>query len=208
MTMAINLPVGFANASVQFTGASVPHGAAITWGVGGAGVFGTPTAVAQKIIDLWVANMPTLFSGSLTLSLCHVKFGPMDDGASGDASSAAAGTATGTGSTPNTAMLVRKNTATGGKRGSGRLFHPGVPEESIDSSGNLISAYRTSAQTKWQTFLAALETAGIPMVLLHTFGTYTNAKGEIVTVPSRAPSAVTSLTVETVVGTQRQRLRP
>lgn len=100
---------------------------------------------------------------------------------------------------PNVALLLRKRTARGGRRGRGRMFLPwAIAETSIDEAGNVdsgvVSAYTTGATS----FLGWLDTNDAPMVILHSLGGST-APG--------VPDTVTDFFCDNRVATQRRRLR-
>lgn len=96
----------------------------------------------------------------------------------------------------NCALLVRKNTSRGGRRGKGRMFLPGVLNEGgVDGVGQISNVDLTAWQSNVSSFFDNLETAGLPMVLLHETGAVL------------APDPVTSLVCDPVISTQRRRLR-
>lgn len=101
----------------------------------------------------------------------------------------------------NCAMLWKKITGHGGRRGRGRMYLPFVREDDCDDVGNLSSTTITAQQTTADLFLAELADtahgAATPMVLLHH-------QGESL-VP--LPYPVTGLVVDPRIGSQRQRLR-
>lgn len=113
-------------------------------------------------------------------------------------STAAAVTATGTG-TPlpqNCALLWHKLTGAGGRTGKGRMYLPGVDEGSISSIGALGTGDAATMNTAAGLFLTDIESIlGVnSAVLLHS--------GE-----ADIPNAITALTVDLKVATQRRRLR-
>lgn len=95
----------------------------------------------------------------------------------------------------NTAFLLRKNTARGGRKGKGRSYLPPIwiSENNVDSAGVIAGTNLTAANVLWANFLTALVGASKPAVLLHSDGS--------------APDAITSWFIESVVATQRRRLR-
>lgn len=106
-------------------------------------------------------------------------------------------TGTGTGSplTTNTAILGKKNTARGGRKGRGRFFIPGiqVSEIDVDETGLILEAERVKVQITWDSWLSAQAATPFLPVLLHSDG----GPGD----------SITSLTIEPIVATQRRRLR-
>lgn len=111
----------------------------------------------------------------------------------GETATAITGSLSGTALPPNCAYLLKKVTGLSGRPYQGRMYIPGVPEASVNEGGFLESADLASLQINATQFLGALATAGYPMVLLHT-----------AVLP---PTPVTSLIVDTRIGTQRRRMR-
>lgn len=96
----------------------------------------------------------------------------------------------------NCAVLVRKNTALGGRRGRGRMYLPPfmLAEGSVDPNGNLDSAFVTG---NTQNCTTAFVTNMNP-VLFH------NSDG---VTPAPAPTPITSVAVQSKIATQRRRMR-
>lgn len=208
MPLELNLPADYYQASMTFTGTGCPRGAAIVFGGQAAAL--APATIAGAVNSAWTSALRAQFSADVTMAGTRVKKGPMDDGPFAFVALSSAGTASGTAMAPSVAYLIRKNTAIGGRQGAGRIYQPGVAEGSVDAAGIVSGAVRTPLQAGWDAFLAALNSAGAPMFLLHSFGAYTVLRDKdpfIVVVAARAPTAVTSLTVDSKVATQRRRLR-
>ncbi len=190
------IPAGSAQVNMKFIGTAVPTGAEITFGVT------PPTAltllqVADAVVAAWNSSlMKDMHTSTMTLSAVGVKFGPNATGASGDFPYNIPGTNTGAAAPPNVSMLYRKGTSFGGRAGRGRFYLPAVPEVNVDQSGVVSATFHSQAVTKSANFLAALASGGVPMVVLHGLGS-----------PLSTPSSVLTLTVDTVVATQRRRLR-
>lgn len=108
-------------------------------------------------------------------------------------------TVTGTGAwdspSLNLAVLIRKNTASGGRANRGRLFVPptGISETGVNQLGALTSSARTQIQGDWDAFKTAL--AANPMTL-HLYHNET-----------AIPTTITSLSVQSLCATQRRRMR-
>jgi len=101
---------------------------------------------------------------------------------------------------PNSAMLIRKDSALGGRRNRGRMYVPGFALRTLVTPAGLIdSAYLADFNTNLSTFLATVNA-----------GTGFNATnlGVLHSEPPSAPAVITSLTAEAKVATQRRRLRP
>lgn len=99
----------------------------------------------------------------------------------------------------NCATLVKKLTAGSGQRNRGRCFVPpfDLGEGNVSASGVIDAAAVTAIQAKWTAFLADAQTgvANYELMLLHSTAAMGDAR------------EITSLTVDSVIASQRQRLR-
>ena len=101
---------------------------------------------------------------------------------------------------PNSAVLVKKGTASGGRRNRGRLYVPGLAIRSLITPGGTIdSAFLADFQTNLDTFLDTVNDG--------TLFNPTNL-GVLHSEPPSAPAVITSLTADAKLATQRRRLRP
>lgn len=190
----MNIPTGFAQVNLQWTGTGTPTGAEVVFGVNqdfGMGPADVCTAVeaaieASDIDEVWSANA--------TLSNIHVKLGPNTTGPAADLGVSFVGLNGGNTGYAGASLLVHKITATGGRKGRGRMFIPAIPEGDIAIGGNIEVAPLATAVTQFDAFLAALTTELVPMVLLHND-------------PGDAPDDVTALLVDSKAATQRNRQR-
>lgn len=98
---------------------------------------------------------------------------------------------------PNCALLVRKITASGGRRGRGRFYLPGVIEAYADGAGLIDSGTIAILQTNAGTMLSnlLLDADIAQVVLLHSTAPFT-------------PTVITNFVVQNRLATQRRRLRP
>ena len=96
----------------------------------------------------------------------------------------------------NCALLVKKQTSQGGRQGRGRGYFPSayLMEGDVSAIGIITAGVVTALQAKFTAFLADLDTATIPMTLLHSD-------------PLNVPDDVTALVVDNRIATQRNRLR-
>lgn len=96
----------------------------------------------------------------------------------------------------NTGVLVRKNTAAGGRKNRGRMYVPpfNLQENNIAPSGHLIPTYVEAQTDKWADVLAALAVNTVFPWLLHSD-------------PADTPTPITSLTAQGLAVTQRRRMR-
>lgn len=101
---------------------------------------------------------------------------------------------------PNSAVLIKKSTASGGRRNRGRCYVPGLAIRSLVSPAGIIdSAFLADLQTNLDTFLATVN-AGT--------GFNPTNLGVLHSEPPAAPAVITGLTADAKVVTQRRRLRP
>jgi len=189
----MTIPSGFAQVNLKFTGASIPTGAEVTFGVI-ADVVTDPEAIADEVItactsSAWLAPL----SQTIDLSTILVKVGPDVSGPSIEVPTELGGGTAGNVAPPNVAALVRKNTVHGGRKGSGRMYLPGIIESVVGDDGVLDTTFRNGLQADLEEFRAALDAAEIEMFLLHGDAT--------------SPYQVTSLNVQASAATQRRRLR-
>ncbi len=99
----------------------------------------------------------------------------------------------------NVAMLVKKTTNQGGRRGRGRMFFPHLLAEStVDETGNIGQSTVTAYQDLLNTVRTQLAAIGGGPVLLHATS-LTSVAGP--------PTPVNAFVLSSVVATQRRRLR-
>jgi hypothetical protein len=175
-------------------------------------IFDIPSNIATfagQVADLWVTHILPNIGAEYTFKGVHLAFGPDGQGIRFSLERTQASTNALQPLPQNTAVLVRKNTGLGGRRNRGRMYIPGVPEGSVSSSGALFVAY----QTEFQSDINNWQAANIALIdiefhaLFHATPDDTST-GVPVPQPAIAPSAVTSMTVQSKVATQRRRLRP
>lgn len=186
------IPTGFGQVTLNFAGNGLANPGACVFGIDQAGGVAVDDA-AENIYNAFSSTILTRLTDDITLTSCLVKFGPNTTGPSAEFSGTEAGGLGGSGATSNTAYLVRKNTALGGREGRGRMYLPGVQEASVGSDGLLDTTARDLLQDECDTFRDALGLLTVPLVLLHNSAT--------------APTAVTGLAVQARAATQRRRLR-
>lgn len=191
------IPVGFAQVNVIFGGIGMPRGAQVTYGVlntgPGSGAFTAPQ-MAEFCKETWRTRFLTQQSSSCVLKECRVKLGPNASGADATVSVNHPGLQSAESDSPNVAVLIRKRTPFGGKTGKGRMFMPGVHEGATNKGGVIDTAYLNLVQSEADQWLAAHNTAGLVVHLLHS-------------APLLAPFVVTNLEVQQLMATQRRRLR-
>lgn len=220
--MPLTIPVGDALVAYHFRFGGDLEDMIIT--IGGRAVAGPFSLLhTERFGQAWRVNMlPFQSSGGV---LAKVVARVRQDGG-GDIvhewvpSPVAGGGSAGTTFPPNVALLVRKHTNRGGRRGRGRWFVPGIVETLADNDGSVPSASIAS----WNTALDAYRTdlggallSGSPVepLLFHnnstTTTTTTGPGSKTITITEGAagpaPDVITDFTVDTKVATQRRRLR-
>lgn len=204
--MTLIIPDGFAAVIHQIRWTSDPDPMAVTYGVDidTASPPASADALAQGLGTAFGSNLLARFGPTINLVQTEVEWkdtaGSAPPVVGVSTAGAGPGTNTSTALLPaNSAFLVHKRTASGGRRGRGRMYFPGVDETEVDNLGALSSATRTAWSTALAAWLAAIAAvAGVDsMVLLH---------GPGLTIPP-VPTPVTSLTLDPVIATQRRRLR-
>lgn len=103
---------------------------------------------------------------------------------------------------PNSAVLVRKQTALGGRRNRGRLFMPPCTtyETQVDSAGFMAGATVAAVNIRWEDWRTTCEAIDCFFYLYHQ---YDPDLGELPEVPTQ----ITGLAVQPQLATQRNRMR-
>lgn len=106
----------------------------------------------------------------------------------------------------NSALLVKKHTAAGGKHMHGRMFLPAgyIPTNTVDPTGQLTGGYDVQCSGYLQQFLDNLADTS-PDFLGST--TVSALQPRLFHNGTMDPTPITSLTCESRIATQRQRLR-
>lgn len=207
--MSIRIPPGYAEAWLQFTIATDPEPMYTSLGVGLASGITPSVAATNNILDVMTARIGPLLGASYVTRGSHVLWG--QDAPDDVRIDGTGGTVNGTGSAPlpnNTAMLVKKSTTEGGRRGRGRMFIPGIQEASVDDAGVIAAATRTLYQTELNTMLANL--VGLPEVAAAALFRPARAAGPGGVppfLPGLPPAQIVGLTLDQRVATQRRRMR-
>jgi len=187
------IPTGYAHILIPFAHPDTARKAVITFGVDFDPSLLSPNDIANAV---WAAFHPTVrdvVDSQVQLGPVIASAGFGGDPVTGEGDDDDAG-AVGMASIPaNGALLVRKRSILGGKKNRGRYYIPWCLEESdVGELGQLATITRSDHQAVQDSFLTALSTEGVPMVILHDgVGT---------------PTPVSSLQVDSKIGTQRLRL--
>lgn len=197
----LRIPPGFANAHYRFSFAGSSHSFSFALAYGASDVI-------DPLVD--VVTLSTAFSdpagygmGSVynawTFHGVHLIVGQDGPDLVADFDPALPGTGgSGSFNPPNTCMLVKKSTLLAGKKFRGRAYVPliSLVEADVDNVGTIDNTVRGVIQSSWDDFISEI-ISNIPnitgMFLLHEGLT--------------APTLVETFTVESMVATQRRRLR-
>ena len=199
--MALIIPPGFAQVTIPFRHASLAREAVITFGVDVSASGGDYVAVADELLEDYSTTLGTILDSDVTAGPVRLRVG--QDGGDPLAVEGTTTFAAGAGgaSLPsNCAVLFKKTSATGGRKGRGRFYLPwSAADSGVNDVGQIDPADVPEYQTLADDFLTAL-TAGTqdtPMVILH------DSTGIGIEPP---PSVVLALTVDPLIANQRRRL--
>lgn len=190
------IPTGYAQANFKLAGAALPYGAEVTLGLDVRGFIGDPSDAAGASAVNFANNFCPRLTSDINIASCLVKFGPTATGPSAEEANGTAGSV-GTGPVAaNTAVLINKNTAAGGRAGKGRMYIPGIRENKISGAGVMDTDEFAAWISAAVGFFEDMNDDDLTPVLLHGTGS-----------PLTTPTAITSLQVQNKVATQRRRLR-
>lgn len=96
--------------------------------------------------------------------------------------------------TSNTAFLIRKRTLFGGRANQGRWYVPGVSEQDVDGAGVLAGSKITELEANIENWVVGCVSHNFFPVILHNTNTI-------------IPTAIDTFHVESLVATQRRRMR-
>lgn len=187
------VPNGFVAVVVPLHNVSLSRTAVITYGVEDIAGTVNPQTIADDIQGVMDGDFVNRLDTNVTMGPVQVYVGAVGGTVPGTAAGSFPGQLNIASPPPNVAVLVHKNTTLGGRKGRGRMFIPWyVDKGSIDEAGGIDGTQRTNINNSLDNMLTALDAADYPMRLLHN--------------DSTVPSAVTGLTVDSRVATQRNRL--
>jgi hypothetical protein len=202
------IPPNFAQVAIELRLVNDPEPMFVTFGVsagtpveGGGDFFGS-----TALVDIGTAfrtHFGAKMSSQYSVTGCKARIGTSGEPLASEVPLSLACTATGGAVPQNTAVLVRKLSALGGRRNRGRFFVPGAIETTIEPHGVMATGNIASWQTAADAFLAAVNGAGGVgnMVILHSTEALPAPPGH------PEPTDVTALKVLELCATQRRRLR-
>lgn len=193
----MEIPTGYAQANVMYSGPGVDGYAEVTLGLDVSGFPNTPNDAATAVYNAFAStDLLNALSASWSLEGVRVKFGPQATGPTGELMFSEAGTAATDSVVSNVAVLVQKVTAMGGRAGRGRLYMPGIVETQVATNGIITGTLHGYFDAGFTNLLSGLQTLNLDPVLLHAAGS-----------PIGSPTPITAFVVQSKVATQRRRLR-
>lgn len=191
------IPTGYGQVNLIFAGSDLPYGAQMTFGVSVTALEAGPDTAADVVDSKFVsANIASVYDNDIRLAGILVKYGPNDTGPAFLKTVSHNGTSGSGGSVPSVSALIRKQTAAGGHAGRGRMYQPGMIAGNYDNTGHFTGTHASAITSVWEAFRTGMETALLPLVLLHGEGS-----------PITTPSPIIGLSCDGVLATQRRRLR-
>lgn len=196
--MSARIPPGFAEAWMQFNVTGDPENMYTALGLDLAVGVTATQAAADAILAAMQGAIDNAVGNDYTIGPGHVIFGQDGGDIRIDGSTApVAGLGVGPSLPNNCAWLLRKLTASGGRRGRGRMYIPGCIESGVGASGGVGGAAFTVLQAVGTNLISALEALAEveDVVLLHDTAPFD-------------PTDITAIEPSTKIATQRRRLRP
>lgn len=196
--MAVQLPPGFAQFSVEHVHDDYARPAVTTWGLDVSENVMTPDDLATEFQLIYGNSIGDLVDSEVSMTNTRVYLG--QDAADPDvgiaAGSVPGGASSRDTSPPALAVMVDVRTNKGGRRNRGRKFLPwAVGDSDVNELGQLSTPYISAAGLKLADFVTELTAKNWSLVVLHGAG----QSGTPV------PTPVTSLKVAPIVRTQKQR---
>jgi hypothetical protein len=198
--MGVFLGVGYGQMSIVISTPGAPANLVVTHGfedVPGTGLAAT-AAAAWKTAMTAAGRilLPANYSNEFTVVRFDATIMTATGPVIGSAASGVVGTSAITCCPLNTAILVNKSTARGGRRGRGRMFWPAmfVAEGNVGAAGTIAAPQLATLNTLFQDTHTALLSTNYPPFLLHD-------------VSEVAPDGVQNWLIQSKVATQRTRLR-
>jgi hypothetical protein len=204
--VVVEIPIGYGQLSFKWALTGDPQPMISTMGFG---VRNNPTPSQQLLNDaagqlessfrarLGFATAASIIAGWTYHGADFLLRPDAGDAIAGHVGPSVTGTATGETLPVNTAILVKKRTALGGRKHRGRMYIPmaRVTENTVSKLGVIDSTEHTSLQTAFNNWLADNQAVdGAEMVILHSDETL-------------VPTPINALQVDNTVASQRRRLR-
>jgi hypothetical protein len=187
------IPAGYAQVGIPMRHDGLSHVAFVTFGVQDQVPSANPTELAETIWTPWNDNMVPITDTNVSVGPVHVQVNYGAGTLSGDGTSTAVGGSADNRPPPQVCWLGSKHSLEPGRSGRGRMYMPfSVTDDSVDEVGVISGGTVDSFQAAVDALISDLSAAEVPMVILH------NAAG--------TPAPVVSITVQSLVATQRRRV--
>lgn len=199
VSMTLIIPFGYGSATVNMALSGKADPLAFTFGFINSGALTAAACATQLDANLRTTNS-LMRAGEILTGYSYtgvdVTINTLAGTFTGSAGTLVTGTLSGDPMPPNCALLVSKQTATGGRIGKGRMFLPPAfyGESGFDANGNFIGAGQARIQADLDTFRSQCTSTGVGLHLLHS-----NA--------GDPPDPITALVLNSRIATQRRRLR-
>lgn len=196
--MSERIPVNFAELAMQYNLIGDPEPMYTFMGLDLDALTVPTQALTDSIVSAWTSALDNSLPVTYTLGPGWVTYGAAVADLRIDSTNApVSGLRVGDALPNNCAALVRKLSAVGGRRNRGRAYMPGVLDVDAGNNGVLTTGALAQFQNDWDlvesNLVALIDVEGL--VILHDSAPFT-------------PTAITALTVQNKIATQRRRLRP
>lgn len=203
--MAVLIPDGYAQVTLNWTNVFTSRVYSTVLGVKQDDA--TADEIGETVSTAWSTSLKDPLDASISLSTLTIRVGPStgpDPGLAIDYPVNLPGNEAMSGVPCNSALLVKKLTAFGGRANRGRNYWPGLlAEGNVDEVGNVESSHVSYLQGIFLDFFGKLgsgndvTTSPCPLVILHDE-----------TSPTTTPRLVVAVQVQPLIATQRRRVRP
>lgn len=176
--MPLTIPTGFGEAAWHFTSTSGTPDFVTTCGVDLSDAGGDFAGAAEALWDYYAGSIMQETSNHVQITRCVLRVG--NDGPTSAYESShtpVGGGSAGAHGPLSMAIIARKVTNVGGRRGRGRMFMPGTAGEgTVDESGRVLEVHAALVNTKLNTLQSYMENGNanhqvvLPPVLLHSDG--------------------------------------
>lgn len=155
--------------------------------------------IAERFSQIWEARCRTLCANEYTIGSTTAYYRQGADLFVGVSTNAPYTGSLGVGgASPAVSWLLRKNTGLAGRKYRGRMFAPQPRDVDVDAGGNVLAAQLTNWAAAGALVLSDMADGGV-------FGWSMAAR--LLHSDATPPTAITSITCDPIVGTQRRRQR-
>lgn len=195
--MTVQIPPGYAMASIEYWLQGYTRPAVTTWGLDVSANMYDPDTMARGFHDIYAGAMQPRTDSNVTLRNARIVIGQDGpDPVIGISNQFTAGTSSRESTPPALALMVNTPTGLGGRRNRGRKYIPwAVGEGSVDERGVVENSAVNTSQLALDQFKDDLEDNDWYLVVLHGAGSS----------PIPPPTPISRLLVNPIIRTQKQR---